>query len=471
MRSNLKTISICAALAVLAAPSYAQTEQPTRVTPYDWQCQNESGAMLSDYEGESVGALAACLEDPAGAFVQGGRYRIRPAPCPAQPAEDSRTAQCPAPTVGSWTQTNTHTSAPPPQCWTPSGYLPVDPPAGACVIPCPAKPADESRPGTCPAGTVGSWTQTLTYSSAPAPTCWIAGPYLPPDPPEGSCIAPPPEGLVAPVLSTPTVIPYTTVPGRYTIRLAWSAVPTATSYEIRRCVVANCTGMTLIKTVTPANYDNTNLAAGGVYRYKVRAMKGTESGPMSDIVTVLTPSAPTVNSPPTITGTSVAAIITGQSYTFTPTAADIDGDTLAYTITNKPSWAGFETATGKLWGVPASTGVFSGIVISVSDGQASASLPAFSITVTQASFGSALISWTPPTQNTDGSTLTNLAGFRLYYGQTSTQLSSTVELQNAGLASYLVSNLGSGVWYFAVRSFSSGGAESVQSNVASKTIQ
>ena len=97
------------------------------------------------------------------------------------------------------------------------------------------------------------------------------------------------------------------------------------------------------------------------------------------------------------------------------TRADPDGDTLTYSIQNRPSWATFNTSTGRLSGTPtaAHAGSYANIIISVSDGAASASLPAFTITVAQPSTGSATLSWTAPTQNTDGSSLTNLAGFRI----------------------------------------------------------
>ena len=72
-----------------------------------------------------------------------------------------------------------------------------------------------------------------------------------------------------------------------------------------------------------------------------------------------------------------------SAYRFTPAASDTDGDRLRFSITNKPSWASFDTATGELSGTPvnADAGVTSNIVISVSDGIATASLPAFSIEV------------------------------------------------------------------------------------------
>ena len=57
---------------------------------------------------------------------------------------------------------------------------------------CPPQPASETQTVACPAGTTGSWTQTRSYTSAPAPTCWVAGAWTPTSAPDGSCTAPPP---------------------------------------------------------------------------------------------------------------------------------------------------------------------------------------------------------------------------------------------------------------------------------------
>ncbi|AJQ93342.1 DUF4347 domain-containing protein [Gynuella sunshinyii] len=91
-----------------------------------------------------------------------------------------------------------------------------------------------------------------------------------------------------------------------------------------------------------------------------------------------------VNDAPVITGTPGTTAEIGVTYSFTPTASDVDiGDTLTFSISNQPSWASFDTSTGALTGTPASgdEGDYAGIVISVSDGTASTSLPPFDITV------------------------------------------------------------------------------------------
>jgi hypothetical protein len=88
------------------------------------------------------------------------------------------------------------------------------------------------------------------------------------------------------------------------------------------------------------------------------------------------------NAAPVISGSPVTSVTAGSAYSFTPTASDADGDTLTFSITNKPSWATFDTATGALSGTPTGAGVSSGIAISVSDGKGgSATLAAFAVTV------------------------------------------------------------------------------------------
>lgn len=98
---------------------------------------------------------------------------------------------------------------------------------------------------------------------------------------------------------------------------------------------------------------------------------------------------PQGNAPPTISGTPLAAATAGSRYSFQPVAADSDHDALTFSIQNKPGWATFSQATGQLAGTPASgdAGVYAAIAISVSDGSASVSLPAFEITVAPAPAG------------------------------------------------------------------------------------
>ncbi len=84
--------------------------------------------------------------------------------------------------------------------------------------------------------------------------------------------------------------------------------------------------------------------------------------------------------------------------------------------------------------------------------------------------GTATVSWAAPTTTTTGAVLYNLAGYRIYYGLSATDLSQAVDLAGIGLQTYMVENLGRGTWYFAVRAVTAIGVESDLSAVVSKTI-
>jgi hypothetical protein len=84
--------------------------------------------------------------------------------------------------------------------------------------------------------------------------------------------------------------------------------------------------------------------------------------------------------------------------------------------------------------------------------------------------GSATLDWMPPTENSDGTVLTNLAGYTVYYGTSPSNLNQSVKISNPGLTAYTVTNLPAGTWYFAVTSYSSAGVESSRTGTVSTTI-
>jgi hypothetical protein len=84
--------------------------------------------------------------------------------------------------------------------------------------------------------------------------------------------------------------------------------------------------------------------------------------------------------------------------------------------------------------------------------------------------GLATLAWATPTQNTDGSTLTNLSAFKVLFGTSASALSQTAMVNNPQATGTTVPALASGTWYFAVRAVTSQQLESANSNVVSKTI-
>ena len=84
--------------------------------------------------------------------------------------------------------------------------------------------------------------------------------------------------------------------------------------------------------------------------------------------------------------------------------------------------------------------------------------------------GSATVNLTPPTQNTNGTVLTNLAGVIIYYGTSPSNLSQKVQVATTTQTSYTISNLASGTWYFGGVAYTTTGLQSAMSSLVSTTI-
>ena len=90
-------------------------------------------------------------------------------------------------------------------------------------------------------------------------------------------------------------------------------------------------------------------------------------------------------------------------------------------------------------------------------------------TVTVAAFnGTATLSWAAPTTNTDGTPVTPLSGYTIYYGTSPSALSHSIPA-SATATSYEITGLAPGTWYFAVAAVAKAGTTSAMSNIGSKT--
>ncbi len=210
---------------------------------------------------------------------------------------------------------------------------------------------------------------------------------------------------------------------------------------------------------------------------------GTKSGAGSEVIDGLTESSTftlsctgdggeTVND--SLTVTVEAQPVPTINLSANPTSVPQNGSTTLNWETNNADsctasggWSGSKDTSG--------TETISSLVsdsqftlnCSSANGSASASVD---VTIIVSSDGTALLSWTPPTENTDGSALTDLAGYRIYYGTSSGNYTETVTINGAGLTSYQIDNLAPADWYFVITSFNSSNIESIYSNEVSKTI-
>jgi hypothetical protein len=134
----------------------------------------------------------------------------------------------------------------------------------------------------------------------------------------------------------------------------------------------------------------------------------------------------TKNSAPVIEGSPPTAVTVSSTYDFRPSAADADGDTLRFSVVNKPAWAAFDPATGRLSGNPAAAdaGIYANIQITVSDGKASNALPSFSITVAKG--------YTDPGFDKDADFQARVAYSKAWYANDFSQYASLEELMEDG---------------------------------------
>jgi Fibronectin type III domain len=84
--------------------------------------------------------------------------------------------------------------------------------------------------------------------------------------------------------------------------------------------------------------------------------------------------------------------------------------------------------------------------------------------------GTVTLSWIAPTGNTNGTPLTDLAGYHIHYGTSQDNLTKVIDLAGTGTTEYEVSGLAPGTYYFAVTAYTAMGTESAESDIGNKTI-
>ncbi|MDB6009814.1 MAG: sericin-like [Gammaproteobacteria bacterium] len=80
------------------------------------------------------------------------------------------------------------------------------------------------------------------------------------------------------------------------------------------------------------------------------------------------------------------------------------------------------------------------------------------------------LGWVAPTQNSNGSPITDLAGYKIHYGTTSANYTKVVAVSNPSLSRYVLDSLESGTYFFAITAYNSKGIESTLSGEISATM-
>ena len=173
-----------------------------------------------------------------------------------------------------------------------------------------------------------------------------------------------------------------------------------------------------------------------------------------------------------------ASVMVNDSYLFQPSATDADGDSLTFSISNKPDWASFNGSSGRLSGTPGEgdEGVYSNIVIGVTDGTDTAELPPFSIQVEAlpaSAAGTLTVNWVAPASRTDGTplSLADIEGFRIYYGATAGSYPNRIEVADGSAQSATVNDVPVGTYYVVMTTYDVDGLESGYSEAVSMTVK
>ena len=96
--------------------------------------------------------------------------------------------------------------------------------------------------------------------------------------------------------------------------------------------------------------------------------------------------------------------------------------------------------------------------------------PATPPTSTPASSSNVTFGWQAPTENSNGTPITNLAGYKIHYGTASQQYTQVVEVSNPSLSRYVMDSLPSGTYYFAITAYNAQGIESALSGEVTTTL-
>ena len=205
---------------------------------------------------------------------------------------------------------------------------------------------------------------------------------------------------------------------------------------------------------------------------------GGDSRSSSDVLLTMAPtsalrSAPRPNNrAPGIVVDAPSPAHVGVRYELQPAVSNPENHRLTFSAENLPSWASLDASSGKITGTPQTTdiGEHEDIVIKVADaGHRAATMP-FAISVIGSGEGVARLEWQRPSSKLDGSTLDDLAGYRICYGRDPEDLDHSVFISDPSQTSYEFSTLDAGVWYFAVISVNANGLEGPPYGTARKVI-
>lgn len=167
-----------------------------------------------------------------------------------------------------------------------------------------------------------------------------------------------------------------------------------------------------------------------------------------------------------LSGTPTTVVSAKTRYSFSPSSYVQSDEGFRFEIANKPAWATFDPIWGRLSGLPTEQdiGETRDVSISLVSGDQRATLPPFTIKVAAPVAGVAAkpprfvtLRWVPPSDNVDGTPLTDLAGYVLLLGSSPGDLRPlrTLDAQASPMA--VLSDLPHGYNFISIRSYNRAG--------------
>lgn len=174
----------------------------------------------------------------------------------------------------------------------------------------------------------------------------------------------------------------------------------------------------------------------------------------------------------TITSPNAAAIETtdGQMKITGTANSDVGVSSVSWISNTGVTGTASGTSSWEIQSIPLEMGANT-ITVTATDAAGDTTTDEITISRESTVKGAATLSWVAPTQRTDGTPLTNLAGYTISYGRMSGVYDYTIDVPNPGITTYVVENLVPGEWYFSLKAYDATGLESELSNEALRQIQ
>lgn len=265
--------------------------------------------------------------------------------------------------------------------------------------------------------------------------------------------------------TAPTNLRTSTAPTASSVSLVWNASTdniAVSGYRVYR-------NGSLIATTASNSYTDTAVSASTSYTYLAMAFDAANNTASSNSLAINTPAAADTSAPtaPTNLRTSTTPTTTQVSLIWN---ASTDNVGVAYYRIYRNSTQISQTTNITYIDNTVSAGTSYTYTVRAYDAAGNNTVSsALQVSTPSAATATASLSWTPPTQNSDDTALTDLTGYVIYYGTSPSSLTNSLQV-NLGLTAIVIDNLQSGVtYYFAITAVNSLGVESDLSNIVNKT--